>query len=82
MKFSKLGFSNIKVSKICLGTMTFGEQNTKRESFEIMDYANEKGVNFFDTAEMYPSYPKKETYGMSEKIIGEWVKKKITGIKL
>ena len=46
MKFSKLGFSNIKVSKICLGTMTFGEQNTKRESFEIMDYANEKGVNF------------------------------------
>ena len=76
MKFSKLGFSNIKVSKICLGTMTFGEQNTKRESFEIMDYANEKGVNFFDTAEMYPSYPKKETYGMSEKIIGEWVKKK------
>ena len=57
MKFSKLGFSNIKVSKICLGTMTF-ENKIPRGVFEIMDYANEKG-EFFDTVKMYPSYPKK-----------------------
>tara|TARA_B110000438_G_C15780326_1_gene635997 strand:- start:591 stop:1661 length:1071 start_codon:yes stop_codon:yes gene_type:complete len=76
MKFTYLGNSNIKVSKICLGTMTFGEQNSKKQSFELMDSAYDKGVNFFDTAEMYPSYPKKKTYGMSEKIIGKWVKSK------
>ncbi len=76
MKFTKLGNSNIDVSKICLGTMTFGEQNSKKESFEMMDYAHDNGINFFDTAEMYPSYPKKETYGMSEEFIGEWIKSK------
>ena len=65
MKFTKLGNSNIDVSKICLGTMTFGEQNSKKESFEMMDYAHDNGINFFDTAEMYPSYPKKETYGIT-----------------
>ena len=76
MKFTKLGNSNIDVSKICLGTMTFGEQNSKKESFEMMDYAHDNGINFFDTAEMYPSYTKKETYGMSEEFIGEWIKSK------
>ena len=60
MQFSKLGITNLKVSKICLGTMTFGEQNSKEDSEKLMDYAYEKGVNFFDTAEMYPVYPKKE----------------------
>ena len=76
MKFSKLGNTNIKISKIGLGTMTFGEQNSEVESFSIMDCAYENGVNFFDTAEMYPIYPKSETYGMTEKIIGKWIKEK------
>ncbi len=76
MKYRKLGTANLNVSAICLGTMTFGEQNSKLEGFEQMDYAVEKGVNFFDTAEMYPVYPKKETYGKSEKIIGDWLKTK------
>ena len=58
MKYKKLGFTNLEVSTICLGTMTFGEQNSQLDSFEQMDYAFEKGVNFFDTAEMYPAYPK------------------------
>lgn len=74
MRYSNLGFTNLKVSKICLGTMTFGEQNSKSQAFELMDFAFDSGVNFFDTAEMYPSYPKKETYGLSEKIIGKWIK--------
>ena len=76
MRYSKLGFTNLKVSKICLGTMTFGEQNSQTQAFEIMDFAYDSGVNFIDTAEMYPSYPKKETYGLSEKIIGNWIKSK------
>ena len=76
MQFGKLGTTNLKVSKICLGTMTFGEQNSKEESEKLMNYAYDKGVNFYDTAEMYPVYPKKETQGKSETIIGEWMKKK------
>ena len=56
--------------------MTFGEQNSKEESEKLMDYAYEKGINFYDTAEMYPVYPKKETQGKSELIIGDWIKKK------
>ena len=76
MIYKKLGTSNTKVSAICLGTMTFGEQNSKKESFSLMDYANEKGVNFFDTAEIYPIYPKKETTGKSEEFIGSWIKEK------
>ncbi len=76
MKYKKLGTTDIKVSRICLGTMTFGEQNSQDESFSLMDYAFDKGVNFFDTAEMYPAYPKKETYGKSEEIIGKWFKLK------
>ena len=74
MKYRKLGKTNLQVSVVCLGTMTFGEQTNQKDSFELMDYALEKGVNFFDTAEMYPVYPKKETQGKSEKIIGEWLK--------
>ena len=76
MKYKKLGTTNLKVSAICLGSMTFGEQNPQSEAFEQMDYAVERGVNFFDTAEMYPVYPKKETCGKSEEIIGNWLKTK------
>ena len=53
MKFKKLGNTDLDVSLICLGTMTYGEQNTEKEGFEQMDYALEKGINFFDTAELY-----------------------------
>ena len=60
MKFNKLGTSNLDVSAICLGTMTYGEQNSKLESFNLMDYAFEKGVNFFDTAEIYQFIQKKK----------------------
>ena len=76
MNYKKLGNTSLKVSTICLGTMTWGKQNTMEEGFEQMDYALEKGVNFFDAAEMYPSPCDKETYGDTEKIIGEWFAKK------
>ena len=72
MKFKKLGNSELKVSLICLGTMTWGGQNTQEEAFEQMDYALDQGINFFDAAEMYPSPCRKETYGETEKIIGHW----------
>jgi aryl-alcohol dehydrogenase-like predicted oxidoreductase len=75
MKYTTLPNTDIKVSKICLGTMTFGQQNTESEGHAQMDYALEKGVNFFDTAEMYSIPGKKETYGSTEKIIGSWFKK-------
>ena len=74
MRYKKLGNSEIDISLISLGAMTFGEQNSQNESFQLMDYAVEKGINYFDTAEMYPVYPKKETYGKSEEIIGDWLK--------
>ena len=76
MKYRKLGNTNINVSVICLGTMTFGEQNSQEEAFEQMDYAVEKGVNFFDTAELYAVMPRKETYGKTEEIIGNWFKER------
>ena len=72
MKYRKLGNTNINVSVICLGTMTFGEQNTQQEGFEQMDYALDRGINFFDTAELYAVMPRKETYGKTEEIIGNW----------
>ena len=75
MKYTILPNTDIKVSKICLGTMTFGQQNTEAEGHAQMDYALEKGVNFFDTAEMYSIPGKQETYGSTEKIIGTWLKK-------
>ena len=74
MKFKKLGSTDLKVSLICLGTMTWGEQNTQEEGFEQMDYALERGVNFFDTAELYAIPPKAKTYGKTEEIIGNWFK--------
>ena len=76
MKYKKLGKSDIDVSLICLGTMTWGEQNTQKEAFEQMNFSFEKGVNFFDTAELYSVPPRKETFGSTEIIIGNWFKQK------
>ena len=76
MKYKKLGNTNLDVSLICLGTMTYGEQNTAEEGFEQMDYALENGINFFDTAELYAIPPKEKTYGKTEEIIGNWFKKR------
>jgi aryl-alcohol dehydrogenase-like predicted oxidoreductase len=75
MQYRKLGNTTIDVSVICLGTMTWGEQNTQAEAFEQMDYALAHGVNFFDTAELYSIPPKAETYGRTEEIIGNWLRK-------
>lgn len=75
MKYTTIPNADIKVSKICLGTMTFGEQNTEAEGHEQMDYALANGVNFFDTAELYSVPARAETYGATEKIIGTWLKK-------
>ncbi len=75
MKYTTLPNTDIKVSKICLGTMTFGEQNTEADGHAQMDYALENGVNFFDTAEMYSVPGRQETYGSTEKILGTWFKK-------
>ena len=74
MKYTVIKGTDLKISKISLGTMTFGEQNTIQQSKEILSCAYSNGINFFDTAEMYPVYPKKETCGLSEKILGEWHK--------
>ena len=76
MKYKNLGDTNLKVSLICLGTMTWGEQNTQEEGFEQMDYAVEKEINFFDTAELYAIPPKEKTYGKTEEIIGNWFEKR------
>ncbi len=75
MKYTTLGDTNLKVSKICLGTMTWGQQNTEAEGHEQMDYALDQGINFWDTAEMYSIPSRKETYGSTEHIIGNWFKK-------
>ena len=72
MNYKKLGNTDLDVSTICLGTMTWGEQNSQEEGFEQMNYALEQGINFFDTAELYAVPPKKETYGKTEEIIGNW----------
>lgn len=76
MKYNELGTTGIKVSEICLGTMTWGTQNTEAEAHEQMDYALEHGVNFWDTAELYPTTPlSAETQGKTEEFIGSWFKK-------
>jgi len=72
MNFKKLGNTDTKVSSICLGTMTWGQQNTQKDAFEQMDYALDKGVNFFDTAELYAVPMKPETRGKTSQYIGEW----------
>ena len=75
MKFKKLPFTDIQVSEICLGTMTFGKQNTESEGHQQLDYAVSRGINFIDTAELYPVPAEAETYGETERIIGTWIKK-------
>ncbi len=74
MEKRELGNSGIMVSKLCLGTMTWGQQNSEAEGHEQMDYALDHGLNFFDTAELYPIPPKRETQGRTEEIIGSWMK--------
>mgnify|MGYP000565320965 CR=1 FL=1 len=76
MKYTTLPNTDIKVSKICLGTMTWGNQNTEADGFAQMDYALERGVNFFDTAELYPVPASKDTQGRTSTIIGNWFKQR------
>ncbi len=75
MKYTFLPNTDIKVSKICLGTMNFGNQNSVEESEEQMNYAINNGVNFFDTAELYPVPATPERYADTERIVGGWIKK-------
>ena len=75
MNYKKLGNTDLDVSTICLGTMTWGEQNSPKDGFEQMDYALDQGVNFWDTAEIYSIPPKEKTFGSTEKIIGDWFEK-------
>ncbi len=75
MKYTTLPHTNIKISKICLGTMTWGNQNTEAEGHAQLDYALEQGINFIDTAEMYPVPASPDTQGSTSKIIGTWLKK-------
>lgn len=74
MEYRRLGRTDLEVSVICLGTMTWGEQNTEAEGHAQMDYAVEQGINFFDTAELYSIPPKPETQGSTERVIGNWFK--------
>ena len=76
MKFKKLGNTDLDVSLICLGTMTWGTQNSEKDAFEQMDYSLDQGVNFFDTAELYSIPPTADSYGKTEVMIGNWFEKK------
>jgi hypothetical protein len=75
MNYTNLPHTDIEVSKICLGTMTWGNQNTEEEGHEQMDYAVDQGINFFDTAELYPIPAHADRYAETEKIIGKWFQK-------
>ncbi len=75
MHYKKLGDSDLQVSEICLGTMTYGEQNSMAQAHQLLDYALAHGVNFIDTAEMYPVPTREETQGLTEEYIGHWLKK-------
>ncbi len=76
MKFKKLGNTDLDVSLICLGTMTWGTQNTEKDAFEQMDYSVGQGINFFDTAEIYSVPPTSDSYGKTEVMIGNWFEKR------
>ena len=76
MKFKKLGTTDLDVSLICLGTMTWGTQNTEKDAFEQMDYSLSEGVNFFDTAELYSVPPNSDSFGKTEVMIGNWFEKR------
>src|SRR3569623_2875786 len=73
MEYRHLGRTELKISAVGLGTMTFGEQNSEADAHEQLDYAFEAGINFIDAAEMYPVPPKAETYGRTEEYIGTWL---------
>jgi len=75
MRYTRIPHTDIRISKICLGSMTWGRQNTEAEAHEQMDYALDQGVNFFDTAELYPVPVKKELYAVTEEFIGNWFQK-------
>ncbi len=76
MKYRYIGKSGLRVSPICMGTMSFGSWSDKKESFKILDAAYDRGINFYDTAEVYPVPPSAETTGITEEIVGEWMKTK------
>ena len=76
IKYTQLGSSDLMVSNICMGTMTFGEQNSQQEAHQQLDYAMGQGINFIDTAEMYPVPPRADTAYSTETIVGNWVKSK------
>lgn len=76
MELRKIGKSDLNVSPICLGTMTFGQQNTESEGHQQLDFATERGINFIDTAEMYPVPPREKTVNRTETIVGNWLKNK------
>lgn len=75
MQYQYIPNTDLNVSRVCLGTMTFGEQNSEADAHDQLDFAIQKGINFIDTAEMYPIAAKKETLGLTEKYIGSWFKK-------
>ena len=76
MKYNYIGKTGLRVTDICMGTMTFGSTTSKEEAFKIMDKAYDRGINFYDTAELYPVPPKSSTAGITEEIVGEWLKTK------
>ena len=73
MQYELLGSSDLRVSRVCLGTMTFGIQNTQQDANEQLDWALDQGINFIDTAEMYPIPPNEQTYADTERFIGNWL---------
>jgi len=75
MKYTTLPKTNVKISTVCLGTMTFGNQNTEQEAHSQLDYAVERGINFIDTAEMYPIGGNEHIFGSTERHIGSWLHK-------
>ncbi|MFM2485871.1 NADP(H)-dependent aldo-keto reductase [Celerinatantimonas yamalensis] len=79
MQYHSIAHSQLEVSKLCLGTMTWGKQNSEDEAHQQLDYALSRGINFIDTAEMYPVPPEPETQGLTEQYIGSWLAK--TGIR-
>lgn len=76
MQYSELGRSGVRVSRICLGTMTWGEQNSEAQAYDQLDAAIAAGINFIDCAEMYPVPPRAESYGLTERILGSWLKQR------
>ena len=81
MEYRRLGRTDLNVSLICLGTMTWGQQNTEADGHAQMDYALDQGINFFDTAELYSIPPRPETQGSTERIIGSWFKAAATATR-